>query len=478
MPQWGKNVLLTLSVMYGIDLAFAALGLYVSSKLAYPYSHAASFGVYFRMNLPLFLVFSLTWVLVANRENIYASQRGSSILSQLQEICKVLAISLSVTGFASVYLPAIDEKGRGFLLLIFCITTAAQILLFRLFVRLFLMEIRRYGYNTRNIVVVGANERTKRLIGILRDRAYHGYSIAGILDDDEERIKDMESWGVQSLGKFQELERLIKNRVVDEVYISLPVRSCYEMIVNMASLCESAGIPVRVVADMFSLKIATNRFYLLYDIPIQSLSPIPESSFFLFIKRVFDFISSTVGLIFLIPLVFIPVAILIKLDSKGPVFFGQERVGMNGRRFKMYKFRSMVINAEELKKSLEAQNEKDGPIFKMANDPRVTRVGRFIRKTSIDELPQLFNVWTGKMSLVGPRPPLPDEVEKYTWNQRRRLSVKPGITGLWQVSGRSELSFEEWVKLDLSYIDNWSIWYDLKILLKTIKVVLSRQGAA
>ena len=172
------------------------------------------------------------------------------------------------------------------------------------------------------------------------------------------------------------------------------------------------------------------------------------------------------------------IGLLIKLDSRGPVFFFQERIGQNQRRFRMVKFRTMVPNAEELKKELEALNEADGPVFKIRNDPRLTRIGGFMRKHSIDEFPQLFNVWIGQMSLVGPRPPVLPEVVKYTWAQRRRLSVRPGMTGLWQVSGRSDVGFEEWVGLDLEYIDTWSLWGDLVILFKTFKEVFYGRGAA
>ena len=212
-------------------------------------------------------------------------------------------------------------------------------------------------------------------------------------------------------------------------------------------------------------------------IPMLSLSTVPESTAQLAFKRLLDIVVSLSLLIGLSPF-FLLVAILIKLESPGPVFFLQERVGMNQRRFKIYKFRSMVADAEEQRKNLETLNEADGPVFKIRNDPRITRVGRFIRKYSIDELPQLINVLRGEMSLVGPRPPIPAEVEQYTWDQRRRLSVKPGMTGLWQVSGRSDLSFKEWVELDLRYIDSWSIWEDFAILLKTFRVVIEGRGAA
>jgi lipopolysaccharide/colanic/teichoic acid biosynthesis glycosyltransferase len=195
------------------------------------------------------------------------------------------------------------------------------------------------------------------------------------------------------------------------------------------------------------------------------------------VKRLIDFSVSSLGLLAVGWWLFPIVAALIKLESRGPVFFKQERVGQNGRRFHIYKFRSMVADAEQRKKELEALNEADGPVFKMRRDPRVTRVGSFLRKTSIDELPQLINVWLGHMSLVGPRPPIPSEVEQYSWEQRRRLSVRPGLTGLQQVSGRSDVSFDDWVAMDLAYIDEWSLMTDLQIMLLTVRVVLLGKGA-
>ena len=194
------------------------------------------------------------------------------------------------------------------------------------------------------------------------------------------------------------------------------------------------------------------------------------------VKRVFDTTLSLLGLIALSP-VFLVIALLVKITSKGPVFYAQKRVGKGGRVFNFYKFRSMVINADEIKKTLMAQNEATGPIFKMKHDPRITTVGRFIRKYSLDELPQLFNVLKNDMSLVGPRPPIPEEVRKYKKWQTQRLSIQPGITCIWQTSGRSRIGFEDWVRMDIYYIKNWSLWLDIKLLFKTIKTVVTADGA-
>jgi exopolysaccharide biosynthesis polyprenyl glycosylphosphotransferase len=211
--------------------------------------------------------------------------------------------------------------------------------------------------------------------------------------------------------------------------------------------------------------------------PLLSFTTTPNNPNLLALKRVLDLVLGSVILVMAAPL-FVIVPILIKLTSRGPVFFEQVRCGLNGRQFVFRKFRSMVDGADELKKDIEHLNEVKDPVFKMSSDPRVTTIGHFLRRSSIDELPQLYNVIRGDMSLVGPRPPLPDEVERYHPWQRRRLSMKPGLTCLWQVSGRSELGFDDWVALDLYYIDHWSPWLDLQILLRTIPAVFSARGAS
>jgi exopolysaccharide biosynthesis polyprenyl glycosylphosphotransferase len=214
-----------------------------------------------------------------------------------------------------------------------------------------------------------------------------------------------------------------------------------------------------------------------FDYPLLNLRRTPTSEARLAVKRLLDFTGGMIGLILASP-VMLAAAIAIKLDSKGPVIFKQVRAGRNGRKFTMYKFRSMVADAEELKARIAHLNEMGGPVFKIKKDPRITKIGAFIRKTSIDELPQLFNIIAGDMSIVGPRPALPSEVAQYAPWQRRRLSVKPGLTGLWQVSGRNQVDFDEWMQLDLEYIDSWSLWLDIKIILKTVPVVLLRKGAS
>ena len=279
---------------------------------------------------------------------------------------------------------------------------------------------------------------------------------------------------MSNLDGFQEI---LKHQVIDEVVLSLPVKSHYEKISTIINICEEQGIIIRFLSDIFDLKIAKSYIDHLDDIHFLTLHSAPIEQWPLLVKKSFDVALSFVLLVLLSPL-FLLVAILIKLNSKGPVFFTQERVGFNKRRFKLFKFRTMVDNAEKLREKLEEQNEATGPVFKIKNDPRLTRVGKWLRRTSVDELPQLINVLKGEMSLVGPRPlPIRDYEGFYHNWHRRRFSVRPGITCLWQVNGRSHIPFEKWMELDVQYIDNWSLWLDLKILAKTIPAIIRGSGA-
>ncbi|HLL04136.1 MAG TPA: exopolysaccharide biosynthesis polyisoprenyl-phosphate hexose-1-phosphate transferase EpsZ [Myxococcaceae bacterium] len=279
------------------------------------------------------------------------------------------------------------------------------------------------------------------------------------------------------LGKVDHLEEVLCQVPVDIVYIAGNAQKHAQEMQAAIKVCERFGIPFALPAHPFRMdrarpedSHAASDGYLHFV----THEPAPHQQA---IKRLFDISSSAAALVALAPLL-LTVAALIKLTSRGPIFFKQKRVGLHGKTFEMLKFRSMVINAEELKAKLEALNEQTGPVFKMKNDPRITGIGRFIRKYSIDELPQLLNVLRGEMSVVGPRPPLPKEVEKYAAWQRRRLSVRPGLTCIWQVSGRNQISFEEWMYLDMQYIDNWTLLTDLSLILKTVPVVVTGRGAS
>lgn len=303
-----------------------------------------------------------------------------------------------------------------------------------------------------------------------------GVKIVGFVDPDPSFL-GVDVNGIRVIGTVENIHDCLKNNVVDEVIIAIP-RSLLDDAEPIVIACEEEGIRLRFMADIFNVQVARISLSRVRDIPLLNMEPIVQDRQQLFAKRLFDVILTLLVLPFLLPLFGI-VAILIKLDSHGPVFFVQQRVGMRKHVFPMFKFRSMYIDAEERFKEIEHLNEADGPIFKMKKDPRITRFGRILRKTSIDELPQLINVLRGEMSLVGPRPMSTRDVDLFDKGiQRKRFSVQPGLTCIWQVSGRSDLSYERWLELDLEYIDTWSFWLDLKILLKTIPAVLYTRGAA
>lgn len=433
------------------------------------------FNEYLLARLPYLVIFVAIWWATSIDRHLLGRSGYEDLTEYLYAVTKAVANALVV---CTVVMALFSDEGvdRDFLLF-FGLGGVAAILVFRAVGRLGLWGLRRRGLDRRRVIIVGANERTGRLVEVMRQREHLGYEILGFVEDDIDRAAVLDAFQLPFLGKVRELAKIVQREPVDEVYVSLPIRSYYENIREIAHFCEGQGIVVRLMADLFPLRIATSRLMYVEDIPLLSLSAIPEAQVRLALKRAVDFTASAVLMVLLAPL-FLLIALAIKVDSPGPVLFAQERVGQNQRRFRMLKFRSMVENAEALRSELEALNEASGPVFKIRRDPRVTRVGRFLRRSSLDELPQLINVLRGEMSLVGPRPPLASEVEKYSWDQRRRLSVKPGMTGLWQVSGRSDVDFEKWVEMDLTYIDTWSLWKDFVILLKTFRAVVQGKGAA
>jgi exopolysaccharide biosynthesis polyprenyl glycosylphosphotransferase len=282
---------------------------------------------------------------------------------------------------------------------------------------------------------------------------------------------------MKELEVVSKLDSIMSEEPVDEVLVILPSKNYGPLVEKIVSRCEEEGVIVRVRAEMFELRTAKTYADELEGQPILTIRSGPQDDWGLVVKRLVDVLGSLALLFMLAPL-FALVALIIKLDSPGPVLFAQVRVGLNKRRFSMLKFRTMVNGAEKRQAELEDLNEAGGPVFKIKDDPRLTRIGKFLRRFSIDELPQLINVLRGEMSLVGPRPLPVRDVERIdVASQKRRFSIKPGLTCLWQVNGRSDVSFEEWVRMDLQYIDQWSLGLDMLILLKTIPAVLKGPGA-
>ncbi|MGH7829518.1 MAG: sugar transferase, partial [Candidatus Binatia bacterium] len=304
------------------------------------------------------------------------------------------------------------------------------------------------------------------------------YLLLGYIDDGPAPQNPLHGEPEKLLGPLQGFERILEGYEVDEVFIALPIVSYFETVTRIITVCETLGLVVRIPAELFELRLAKADVDYLDETAILTLQTGTPPSFGFALKRAIDVACSTVALTLLLPILAV-VAIAIKLESKGPVFFRQERIGLGRKKFRLVKFRTMVSDAEARLQELERHNEVRGAAFKIKDDPRVTRVGRILRKFSLDELPQFFNVLKGDMSLVGPRPLPVRDVERFDarW-QKRRFSVKPGITCLWQANGRHEISFEHWMELDLQYIDSWSLKLDFDILMKTIPAVFRGTGAS
>lgn len=335
--------------------------------------------------------------------------------------------------------------------------------------------IRRRRDDAHRVVIVGTGPRAVEFAQQLSAASPINLEIAGFVGVMGESSSPQAR---PRLGYVGSLDALLDRTPVDEVVFAVPGKSP-DAFRDALAACDDRGVDVLLtlppqVPSAGKMELANVSGVAQ---PMIGLRRTPTAEAQLAAKRVLDIIGGIVGILLAGPIM-AATAIAIKLDSKGPVLFKQVRAGRNGRKFTMYKFRSMVVDAEAKKAALMHLNEMGGPVFKIKRDPRITSVGAFIRKTSIDELPQFFNIVMGDMSMVGPRPPLPSEVEDYEAWQRRRLSVKPGLTGLWQVSGRNQVDFDEWMQLDLEYIDSWTIWLDIKILFKTIPAVLFHKGAS
>jgi len=335
-------------------------------------------------------------------------------------------------------------------------------------------RLRQAGQGIDRLLVIGAGEVGRAVMRNIIAQPELGYQIVGFLDDDPTK-SNTDIGPIKALGPVENLSEVIKAYDINQVIITLPWQY-HRKTVRLVLEAEEAGVRARVVPDLFQLSLGGVDVETINGIPLISIKQTALTGWNLILKRALDLSLSLVIVLLTAPL-WALIALAIKLDSPGPVFFTQERAGKYGRPFKVYKFRSMYVGAEAEQQKLAAQNEASGPLFKIRDDPRRTRVGRFIRRTSLDELPQFINVIRGEMSIVGPRPALFSEVAQYQDWQRKRLEIQPGITGLWQVSGRSDLTFDEMVMLDIYYGENWSLGADIRIMLRTIPQVLFGDGA-
>jgi exopolysaccharide biosynthesis polyprenyl glycosylphosphotransferase len=351
---------------------------------------------------------------------------------------------------------------------LFCAINLIVLVAFKYAFYYLMRFLRRKGFNKRNIIII-ANKDNARIIDLFLKSKDWGYTIGRIVTPQEgiENLYD----NVAVIPDQEELMKRIPVKGYDDIFYCLPINDKSYNPEKLIDAANELGVAVHIIQSDRMCRAGYNKHSVLFE----THQTTPTNYFALRIKDTFDLFFS-VGVIFVLLPFMAVIAVLIKLHDGGHIFFRQERIGLNGRRFVCYKFRTMIPNAESMMESIMDRNESDGPTFKIENDPRITKVGRFLRKTSLDELPQFYNVIKGEMSVVGPRPPLLKEVVQYEKYQLRRLSMKPGITCIWQVSGRNSISFKEWMRMDLDYIDQWSLWLDIKIMFKTVGVIFKANG--
>jgi exopolysaccharide biosynthesis polyprenyl glycosylphosphotransferase len=463
------------------DLVLMIACFFAAAYGSYKEIGPVSFGDFLSMRVKVinfisFTFFLLIWHYIFVLSGLYRSKRLSGAANEIKDVLKatiagsavlfvlgrVMRISLLTPHFTALFLAA----------------SSIAIISARLMLRSFLKTLRLRGRNIRRLLIVGTNRRAVEYAKKIESRPDLGYRIAGFVENGWSHNTEFRQSGYTVVTNFANFREFIRTSVVDEVMVCLPMKSHYQISLDVVKSCEEQGIIVRFLSDFFNLELARSRAENLAGDSVITIYTGAMMGWPVLVKRAIDVAFSLALLIFLTPWLAL-IAALIKISSPGPALFVQERVGLNKRRFRLYKFRTMVPDAEGSIKDLVKLNEVSGPVFKIRNDPRVTWIGKYLRKTSIDELPQLINVLKGDMSLVGPRPlPLRDyEGFDEDW-QRRRFSVRPGITCLWQVGGRSDVSFDRWMGLDMEYIDNWSLWLDFKILAQTIPAVLKGSGAA
>jgi exopolysaccharide biosynthesis polyprenyl glycosylphosphotransferase len=426
-------------------------------------------------NFLLFFALVLLWHIIFSALGLYDSRRLSGRQADVTDPFVATTVGTLFVAAAAVVFH-IRMISLDFLL-VFWLMTAAVAVIHRLVQRSVLERVRLRGRNLRNLLIIGTNPRALEFVRRVESRPELGYRVIGFVDQDWNGLANFEQTGHSVVSDFADLPSFLRTTVVDEVLIALPIGSLHKHAANIAALCEQQGIIIRVL-NIFDMRMARARAEEFEGASLITHYTGAVEGWPVLVKRALDIVGSTTLLALFLP-VMLFIAIVIKLTSPGPVLFRQRRLGYNKRVFHIYKFRTMVPDAEQKMQEIEHLNEASGPVFKIKNDPRVTNVGRFLRKTSLDELPQLFNVFCGDMSLVGPRPlPVRDyQGFRQDW-QRRRFSVRPGLTCLWQINGRSSIPFEKWMQLDLQYIDRWSLWLDFEILIRTIPAVLRGAGAA
>jgi len=427
------------------------------------------FGYY----IPLMLVFLLVWAVVGYFSRFYRDLEMSNPIQLVLKLLNQLAIVL-VFIYAGLYLLRRGDISRTYVMMVgmvdFILLVAGRYVSYS-GIAWMRQRLGRFHY----FLIIGCGSRAHEMATLIEESRSMGLRLVGFVNPTSESSKLSDRFGRYEVIPLSAVEQVLEDRVVDEVVFAVSMQELARL-EPLMSHCANVGVKTRVQLEF--LPSPYSRIYLenFRDVPLLSLSTAPESELLLFLKRTVDVVVAALSLVLLVP-VLISIAAAIRITSPGDVLFRQTRCGLGGRRFTLYKFRSMLNNAEQLRAELHQLNELDGPAFKISDDPRITPVGRLLRRFSLDELPQLWNILRGDMSFVGPRPAIPDEVGMYEPWQRRRLRMRPGLTCMWVLEGRSDVDFQRWIQLDLAYIDNWSLWLDCKIFLRTIPIVISGKGA-
>lgn len=454
-----------------INIAFA-IAYWIRYDLQWLRAVDPAYVVPFTVYIPFALILTAVLTLAYRRQGLYNPRQGVSWFDELTAI-----INGTTTGIVIMVVLVFISRPTFYSRLIFFYAGALIIVLLslsRLVKNIWQGHLRRRGIGVARAVIVGAGEVGRTVMRTMVAHPDLGYEIVGFVDDDPAKgTTDIGRF--KGLGSLDNLAILVQDEAIDEVIITLPWQYHRKIMAIMAQ-CERENVRARIVPDLFQMTLSRMSINEMAGIPLIGVKQVRVSPLARFLKRAIDVVFSLSVLILAAPLMAL-IALAIKMNSRGPILFRQDRVGQDGRPFTLYKFRSMTIGAEDQKDLLRDLNEADGPIFKMKDDPRVTRVGRWLRRLSLDELSQFYNVLRGDMSIIGPRPPLPEEVAEYQPWHMRRLDIAPGITGLWQVSGRSELPFDEMALLDIYYVEHWSPALDLKILLRTVPTILFGDGA-
>jgi exopolysaccharide biosynthesis polyprenyl glycosylphosphotransferase len=469
-------------VVYLIDLALTSGAFFIAffiRDLVFPHIDPQHFptglfpiGEYLKI-YPLVLII---WSVLLISHHSYHSHRTIPVTNEAVTVVRVVVVGNILLATVAYLIPMRQLSRVWFVL--FGVLSAIFLVAEKIMVRVIARYVRSKGLNYRTLLIVGTGRRATDLARVILGHKFWGFKLLGFVSDGHRLSNGWASYRI--FGNLPDLRRILDGseipEPIDEIVFAVTRKKLDEM-KQIFLMCEELGIRTRIAMNFFPNKVARIEIEELEGIPFLTFTTIPSNETQLAFKRTLDIGVSMLLLAIAAPVILV-VALAIRLTSPGSVFFKQRRIGLNGRIFTLYKFRTMIEDAQERRSEVEHLNEMTGPVFKAKDDPRVTPVGRVLRRFSLDELPQLWNVFKGDMSLVGPRPPIPEEVASYHRWHRRRLSMKPGLTCLWQISGRNQVDFERWMKLDLQYIDNWSPSLDFKILLRTIPAVLSGRGAS